>query len=157
MVSIFKTMSLHYIATLFQRAPLTRTMSLTIDKGFTVFTIFSLFHPISTSCNSLLTAKDMTKIYCDDIGIGSYFMSYHECKYTCMQKATCIAINYNIEHGTRILLPVPCPQSIADQNMKYAIFSSRYQEDCIEWINYTVSMAHDERWVLTKVCVCMGG
>ena len=93
----------------------------------------------------------MTKIYCDNSGIGSYFLSYHECKYTCMQKTTCTAINYNIEHGTCILLPVPCPQSIADQNMKYAIFSSPYQEDCIEWVNYTVSMAHDERWALTKV------
>ena len=148
---MLKTLSVHYTTTLFQGVPLTRTMALPIDNGLKIFTIFSLFQPISTSCNSLLTAKYITGIYCDDIGIGSLSMSFHECQYVCMHKAICTAMNYNIEHGTCVILPASCPQATTGQNMKYTIFSGPDQGHCIEWVNYTVSMAHDERWALTKV------
>ena len=148
---MYKTLSLHDITTLFQRAHLTKTMALNINNGLTILTIFSLFQPIGTSCNSLFNAKDITGIYCDDIGIDYFSMSFHDCKYICIHKAICTAINYDIEHCTCILLPVPCPQAITDQNMKYAIFSDPDQEHCIEWVNYTGSVVHDERWALTRV------
>ena len=128
-------------------------MALNINNGLTILKIFSLFQPIGTSCNSLFNAKDITGIYCDDIGIGSFSMSFHDCKYICIHKAICTAINYDIVHDTCILLPVPCPQGITDQNMKYAIFSDPDQEHCIEWVNYTGSVVHDERWALTRVGV----
>ena len=151
LISMFKNMSLQYIATLFQRAPLTRKMALTIDNGLVILTIVFLCEPIGTSCNSLFVAKYITGIYCDAIGIGSFSMSLHGCKYICMQKAACSAMNYDIENGTCIFLPASCPQAITNQNMKYTILSGLDQEHCIEWLNYNVSMAHDERWALTKV------
>ena len=107
------------------------------------------------ACNSLLTRLTAVGQYCEDYGvIIPWAVSFHECKWLCIQKPTCTATNYNTSENICSLLSTPCPQASSDTLMVYTMFSDNYhipRDLCLEWVDYIPGMPTDNRWALTKV------
>ena len=89
--------------------------------------------------------------YCThDDAIVLPFLLEHECTLACVQKARCVATNYNISDSTCSLLPSACLQASNDSSMIYTIFTSS-RDQCLGWHDYSPGDPIDDRWLKTKV------
>ena len=104
------------------------------------------------SCNNILSMADISALYCNHSGVTiPWLVSFHECRWLCIQKSTCTATNYNISENTCTLLSAPCPQTTSDMTMGYTMFSNTPRDQCLEWIDYTPGMPRDMRWAQCEV------
>ena len=128
------------------------SMMSSIELVILILLTYILFPCCRCTCNSLSMISEAFGQYCEGYdAIIPWSISFHECKWLCIQKPTCTATNYNTSESTCTLLSVPCLQASSDILMVHTLFSDVPRDLCLEWVDYTPGMPTDKRWALTKV------
>ena len=74
--------------------------------------------------------------YCTGDGTLTYPQLPHQCRYLCLQSATCTAYNYNATEKTCTHFTSPCPEAFIDSAMEFAVFAEIPVNQCYEWVRY---------------------
>ena len=64
-----------------------------------------------------------------------------QCRYVCLQSATCKAYNYNVTEGTCTRFTSPCPQAFSDPIMEFVVFRETPQTNATNGCR-TVAVIH---------------
>ena len=88
--------------------------------------------------------------YCTGDGVVTQQVASHLCRYQCILSATCKDYNYNTTVGTCTRFSSPCPQSLSDPAMEFAVFTQKPYEQCYDWIPYSSGDSDDARMVYTE-------
>ena len=93
--------------------------------------------------------------YCDANGSALSSMTFHQCKYICIQYANCAAVNYNSTDGKCTFLYKPCPLAHEAPGMEYLVFTKTPAHQCSQWLPYTSPDAVDARMITSQTGVLM--
>ena len=107
----------------------------------------SLSSMMANACELYFVAEDDGK-YCPGNSIVVRGLLSHQCRYMCLQLASCRAYNCNGTDGTCTRFRSPCPQVFLDPIMKFGIFTEKPYELCYEWIPLISGSCNDERNII---------
>ena len=86
---------------------------------------------------------------CTGEGTVTYKLLHHQCKYVCLQSATCKAYNYTVNEGACTRFTSPCPQVFSVPTMGCVVFRETPINQCYEWVPYSSGDPRDERMIAT--------
>ena len=115
--------------------------------GLLIVTI--MLNVAAKRCELYSVAKPYGGKYCTGESTGTLQLLSHQCRYICLQSATCKAYNYNITEGTCTRFKSPCPQVFSDPAMEFVVFRETPVNQCYEWVPYNAGDPLDERMIAT--------
>ena len=72
--------------------------------------------------------------YCPTEGTIIPNVPWLQCKLFCLQKSSCVAVNYDFTANLCIYFTTTCPLAISHPDMAFVLFTGRQIEQCLEWI-----------------------
>ena len=105
----------------------------------TIVAALGLFNPpsviVATPCN-LFSSSPYNGRYCPADGVDTLGLLPHQCRYICLQSASCKAYNYNNTEEVCTRFTQPCSVAAPDTEMEYAVFNEKSLDQCYQWVSY---------------------
>ena len=120
-----------------------------MDMFLELFTAAVVMDVTAYRCKMYSLSMPYGGRYCIGESIGTLKLLPHQCRYICLQSATCKAYNYNVTERICTCFTSPCPQAYSDPAMEFVVLRETPVIQCYEWVPYSRGDPLDERMIAT--------